>query len=133
MLKVLKVYTVGMVLRKEMHKEEDCWSSVMEKSCAWQTLGYIRQTKEKLLTSVGGCETIDFVLMGKMQKVCKGCESDSMGTSAQAGDHRSEKQGSKNCEKATDHKKKSWKLNKNRQEKDFKNSKRIRRTDAPDL
>ena len=39
----------GMVLEKEMQKEEDCWSSVMKKSCKWQTLGFIRQTKEKSL------------------------------------------------------------------------------------
>ena len=48
-LRVLKVYTREMVLKKEMHKEEDCWSSVMKETCAWQTLGFIRQTKEKLL------------------------------------------------------------------------------------
>ena len=32
----------GMVLGKEM-KEEDCWSSVMKKSCAWQKHGLIRE------------------------------------------------------------------------------------------
>ena len=36
MLRVLKVYTGGMVLGKEMQKEEDCWSFVMTESCAWQ-------------------------------------------------------------------------------------------------
>ena len=35
----------GMVLGKKA--EEDCWSSVMRESCAWQTLGFIRQTKGK--------------------------------------------------------------------------------------
>ena len=40
----------GMVLGKEMQKEEDCWSSVMKESCAWQTLGSKRQTKGKSLT-----------------------------------------------------------------------------------
>ena len=39
----------GMVLGKEMQKEEDCWSSVMKENCAWQTLSFIRQTKGKSL------------------------------------------------------------------------------------
>ena len=39
----------GMVLGKEMQKEEDCWSFVMKESCAWQILCLKRQTKEKLL------------------------------------------------------------------------------------
>ena len=34
-----------------MQKEEGCWSSVMKDSCAWQTLGFVRQTKGKLLTA----------------------------------------------------------------------------------
>ena len=38
-----------MILGKEMQKEEDCWSSVMKKSCAWQTHGFIRQRKGKSL------------------------------------------------------------------------------------
>ena len=46
---VLKVYFGGMVLGKEMQKEEDCRSFVMKKSCAWQTLGFIRQANKKLL------------------------------------------------------------------------------------
>ena len=41
-------------------------------------------------------------LWGKIQKVYKGCKSDSMGTSAQAGNRRSRQ---KSCEKGTDHKK----------------------------
>ena len=32
---------------KEMQKEENCWSFVMKESCAWQTLGFIRQIKGK--------------------------------------------------------------------------------------
>ena len=33
-----------------MQKEENnCWSSVMKKTCVWQTLGFIRQTKGKSL------------------------------------------------------------------------------------
>ena len=48
-VRVLKVYTEGMVLGKETQKEEDCWSFVMKESCAWQTLGLTRQTKRKSL------------------------------------------------------------------------------------
>ena len=33
-LRVLKVYTGGIVLGKEMQKGEDCWSFAMKKSCA---------------------------------------------------------------------------------------------------
>ena len=43
------MYTGGMVLGKEMQKEEDYYSSVMKESYAWQTLDFIRQTKGKLL------------------------------------------------------------------------------------
>ena len=49
----LKVYMEEIVLRKEMQKEEYCWSSVMKKNCAWQTLGFMRQTERKSLISVG--------------------------------------------------------------------------------
>ena len=44
-LRVLKMYTGE--LGKEMQKEGNCCSSVMKKSCAWQALGSIRQTKRK--------------------------------------------------------------------------------------
>ena len=41
------------VLGKETQKEEDCWSSVMKKSCAWQTHSFIRQKNGKsLITQV---------------------------------------------------------------------------------
>ena len=33
----------------KMQKEEDCWSSVRKKSCAWQTRGFIKKRKEKSL------------------------------------------------------------------------------------
>ena len=36
-------------IRKKMRKEKVCWSSVMKKSCEWQTLGFIRKRKEKSL------------------------------------------------------------------------------------
>ena len=39
----------GMVLGKEMQKEEDGCSFGMKESCAWQTLGLKRQTKGKSL------------------------------------------------------------------------------------
>ena len=39
----------GMVLGKEMQKEEDCWSFVIKESCAWQILDLKRQTKGKSL------------------------------------------------------------------------------------
>ena len=46
-------------------RKEDCWSSVMKNSCAWQTLGFIID-KRKVTYSAGGCETeIDFVLVGE--------------------------------------------------------------------
>ena len=47
-----------------MQKEEDWWSSVMKKSCALPTHGFIR--KNKITCSMGGCEIeIDFVLVRK--------------------------------------------------------------------
>ena len=39
----------GLVLGKEMQKEEDCWSSVTNKTCAWQRHVFITQTKGKSL------------------------------------------------------------------------------------
>ena len=48
-LRVLKMYMGGMVLGKEMQKEGDCWSFVIIENRAWQTLGFIRQTKGKSL------------------------------------------------------------------------------------
>ena len=57
------MYTGEMVLGKKCIRRllEFC----DEKSCAWQTLGFIRQTK-KIIYSAGGCETeIDFVLVGE--------------------------------------------------------------------
>ena len=44
----------GLILGKEMPKEEDCWSSAMKKSCGWQALGFIRQTKGKSLRVLVG-------------------------------------------------------------------------------
>ena len=76
----------GMVLRKEMQKEEYCWSSVMKKSCAWQTLGYIGQTKGKsLIVLVDVKQKLILCCGRKIQKVYKGCGSDSLEASAQAG------------------------------------------------
>ena len=36
----------GMKSGKKMWKEEDCWSSVMKKSCAWQTCGLKSKRKK---------------------------------------------------------------------------------------
>ena len=80
----------GMVLGKEMQKEEDCWSSVMKESCAWQIIGLKRQTKRKSrIVPVDVEQKLILCLLGKIQKVYKGCKSDSMGTSAQDGGRRS--------------------------------------------
>ena len=38
-----------MVLGKEMCKEESCWSSVKNRSRAWQTFGFSRKRKGKSL------------------------------------------------------------------------------------
>ena len=52
---------------KKMRKEEDCLSSVIKKSCAWQTHGFTRKRKGKSLNSAGRCKIeIDFVLVGKI-------------------------------------------------------------------
>ena len=39
----------GMVLGKEMQKEEDCWSFVIKESCAWQILGLKNRQKKNHL------------------------------------------------------------------------------------
>ena len=77
----------GMVLGKEIQKEEDCWSFVMKESCAWQILGLKRQIKGKSLIDVE--QKLILWWWGKIQKVYQGCKSNSMGTSAQAGGRRS--------------------------------------------
>ena len=65
-LRVLKVYTGGMVLEKEMQKEEDCWSFVMKESCAWQILGLKRQIKGKsLIVPVDVAQKLIFCWWGK--------------------------------------------------------------------
>ena len=82
-LRVLQMYAGGMILGKEMQKE-DCWSFVMKENCAWQTLGFIRQTKGKSLMPMDVKQKL-ILCLWEIQKVCKGCKSDSMGTSAQTG------------------------------------------------
>ena len=60
----------GMVLGKEMQKEEDCWSFVMKESCAWQILGLKRQTKGKsLIVPVDVEHKLILCLWGKIQKL----------------------------------------------------------------
>ena len=61
----------------------------MKELCVANTWFY-KADKRKITYSAGGCETqINFVLVGKIQKACKGYESDSMGTSAKAGGRKS--------------------------------------------
>ena len=47
-LRVLRVCMGSNHIRKR-NAEKDCWSPVMKESCAWQILGFIKQTKGKLL------------------------------------------------------------------------------------
>ena len=64
-LRVLKVYTGGMVLGTKM-QQEDCWSSVMKDSCVQQILGFKRQTKGKsLIVSVDVEQKLILWLWGK--------------------------------------------------------------------
>ena len=135
-LKVLKMYTWGNDIGKKMQKEKDCWSFVMKESCAWQALGFIKQTKGKLLmVLVDVKQKLILCLWGKIQKVCKRCESDSMETSAQAGGRRSREKGSKKIvrkQKIT--RRKIWKLDEDRTTVKFENRvKDLVSTDAPDL
>ena len=106
-LRVLKVYTgewywgrnaEGKRLLEFCDERELCMANTWFK----------KTDKRKITHSAGGFETeIDFVLVGKIQKVYQGCKSDSMGTLAQAGGRRSRQKGSKQgCEKGTNHKKK---------------------------
>ena len=62
-----------------------------EKELCVANTWFYNTNKRKITYNAGECETeIDFVLMRrKIQKVYKGCKSDSMGTSAQAGRCRS--------------------------------------------
>ena len=94
-----------MVLEKKMKKEKDCCSTVMKKSCAWQTLGFTKQTKRKLTYSAGGCETeIVFVLVGeKYRKYIRDVKVIQHRLVVVDLDKKSSKRG---CERATDHKKK---------------------------
>ena len=63
----------------------------MKESCAWQTLGFTGQTKEKLLiVPVDVKQKLILCCGRKMQKLYKGRERNSMGTSAQVSGRRSE-------------------------------------------
>ena len=46
-LRVLKVYKGWGGIGKR-NAEEDCWSLVMKKNCAWQTFAFIRQKENHL-------------------------------------------------------------------------------------
>ena len=59
----------GMVMGKKCRRKKIVGVIVMKESCAWQTLGLKRQTKEKITYSAGECETeIDFVLVGEKHR-----------------------------------------------------------------
>ena len=76
----------GMVLEKKYRRLEFCDERELCMANTW----FIQTDKRKITYSAGGFETeIDFVLKRKIKKVYKGCESDSMGTSSQAGGRRS--------------------------------------------
>ena len=78
----------GMALGKRMQKEGDWWSSVIKKSCAWETLAFIKQTKGKsFIVLVDVKQKLILCLWEK--NTCKECESDFMKTSAPAGGRRS--------------------------------------------
>ena len=88
----------GNGIGKKMQKE-DCWSFVMKESCAGQTLSFISHTRRKsLIVPVDVKQKLILCLWEKIQKVHKRCESDFIGTSAQAGGCKS---GYKSCENAT--------------------------------
>ena len=87
---VLKM-CMGDSIGKEMQKEGDCLSSVMKKSCAWQTFGFRRQSKGKsLIALVDVKQKLILCLWEKNIECIKECESDFMGTSAKAGGRRSQ-------------------------------------------
>ena len=94
------------------------------------------QTKGKsLIVPVDVEQKLILCLWGKIQKVCKGCKSDSMGTSAQDGGRRSRQKGSKKVvRKKRIIRRKIWKLNENQTRVRFeKRVKELVSTDAPDL
>ena len=89
MRRVLKRYMGEMALGKEMQKE-DFWGFVIKKNCAWQTLGFTKQTKGKsLIVSVDVKQKSILWLWKKNTEIYKGCESNSMGTSTKADGCRS--------------------------------------------
>ena len=126
----------GRVLGKEMLKEEDRWSSVMKESCAWQTLGFMRQTKRKLLiVPVDVKQKLICACGRKIQKVYKRCKCDSMVTSDRLVivdlDIKVLKKVVKKQRIIT---RKIWKLNENRTRVRFEKSvKQLVSTSAPDL
>ena len=66
-LRVLKVRMGRMVLGKEMHKEDYC-SSVMKKSCAWQT--HDSRREKEITVRVDVKQKLVLRLLEKIQKVC---------------------------------------------------------------
>ena len=80
---------MGEILGKEMQKE-DCRSSVMKRSCVWQTHGCMNRIGKLPIVQLDVKQKLILCLWGKIQKVCRGYESDFMETSTQAGGWRSE-------------------------------------------
>ena len=106
-LRILKVYMDGNGIGKRNTEGRRLLELSDEKSCAWQMPGFIRQTKGKsLIVPVDVKQKLVYACGRKIQKVCKGCESDFTGTSAQAGGRGSGlKSSKKGYEKATHYKK----------------------------
>ena len=135
-LRVLKVFTGGMVLGKEMQKEEDCWSFVMKELCVANTW-FKKTDKRKITYSGGGCETeIDFVLVGeKYRKYIRDVKVIPWELQ-----HRlvvvdlDKKVLKKGVKKERIIRRKIWKLNENRTRVRFeKRVKELVNADAPDL
>ena len=80
----------GMVVGKELQNGRRLLEFCDEKELCVANTWFYKIDKRKIINSSGGCGTeIDLVLVGgKIQKVCKGCESDCMGTLAQTGGRR---------------------------------------------
>ena len=56
----------GMVLRKEMWKKQDCWTSVIKKKLCVANAWFYKEEKRKISHNAGECKIeIDFVLVGK--------------------------------------------------------------------
>ena len=135
--RVLKVYR-GKRIGKRNAEGKKLLKFCAEKELCVANTWFYKAEKKEITNSAGGCETkIDFELVGgrKIQKVCKKCESDSMGISAQAGARRPQQIALKKMvRKQRIITRKIWKLNEKRTRVRFeKRVKELVSTDAPDL